>query len=209
MNIVLLGAPGSGKGTISKYLTNDFDIKQISTGDIIRDNIKNKTPLGILSEKLINAGNLVPDDLMIDLVKQRLSLDDLKSGYILDGFPRTISQAIALDNFSKVDIAILLDVDFETIKNRILTRRLCPICKKIYNVNTYKNDFCEDCNTKLIIRKDDNEESLLTRFDVYNTESKSIIDYYKNKNLLYTVDGKLNPDEVYEQIKSILKKVNK
>ncbi len=209
MNIILLGAPGSGKGTEASLISKDLLIPTISTGDIIRDNIKNKTELGILSEKFINLGQLVPDDLVINLVKERLTKNDVLNGYILDGFPRTVTQAKALQSFSKIDKVILIDTNYDVIEERILSRRTCPVCKKVYNTKTYNNDFCEVCNTKLIIRDDDNKETVKKRYDVYLKETQPLIDFYINQNLLYKVNGNNNANEVYKEIKLILQEGKK
>ena len=209
MNIILLGAPGSGKGTEASLISKDLCIPTISTGDIIRDNIKNKTELGILSEKYINLGQLVPDDLVINLVRERLTKNDVLNGYILDGFPRTVIQAKALQSFSKIDKVILIDTNYDVIEERILSRRTCPVCKKVYNTKTHKNDFCEVCNTKLIIRNDDNKETIKNRYDVYLKETQPLIVFYKNQGLLYKVNGNLQADEVYNEIKLILQEGKK
>ena len=209
MNIILLGAPGSGKGTEASLISKDLFIPTISTGDIIRDNIKNKTELGILSQNYINLGQLVPDDLVINLVKERLTKNDVLNGYILDGFPRTVTQAKALQSFSKIDKVILIDTNYDVIEERILSRRTCPVCKKVYNTKTHKNDFCEVCNAKLVIRNDDNKETIKNRYDVYLKETQPLIDFYKNQGLLYKVNGNLQADEVYNEIKLILQEGKK
>ena len=209
MNIILLGAPGSGKGTEASLISKDLFIPTISTGDIIRDNIKNKTELGILSQNYINLGQLVPDDLVINLVKERLTQTDVLNGYILDGFPRTVTQAKALQSFSKIDKVILIDTNYDVIEERILSRRTCPVCKKVYSTKTYQNDFCEVCNTKLIIRDDDNKETVKNRYDVYLKETQPLIDFYINQNLLYKVNGNNNANEVYKEIKLILQEGKK
>ena len=209
MNIILLGAPGSGKGTEASLISKDLCIPTISTGDIIRDNIKNKTELGILSEGYINLGQLVPDDLVINLVKERLTKNDVLNGYILDGFPRTVTQAKALQSFSKIDKVIFIDTNYGVIEERILSRRICPVCKRVYNTKTYQNDFCEVCNAKLVIRNDDNKKTIKNRYDVYLKETQPLIDFYKGQNLLYKVDGDLQADEVYNEIKLILQEGKK
>lgn len=203
MNIILLGAPGSGKGTEADLISKQYKIPTISTGDIIRDNIKRKTELGILSEKLIKEGQLVPDELVIDLVKDRLSKDDVKNGFILDGFPRTTVQALSLEKFASIDYVILIDTDYETIKNRILSRRICPNCKTVYNVNTHQSNSCDNCGTSLIIREDDNEETVKKRFEVYNKQTQPLIDYYKEQKKLFKVDGNQTANKVYSDIENI------
>lgn len=205
MNIVLLGAPGSGKGSAASIITKNYNIPAISTGDIIRDNIKNKTELGILFESYINQGQLVPDELIIELVKDRLTKEDTKPGYILDGFPRTVNQAKALAEFSEIDYVVYIDVDYDVIEDRILSRRVCPNCKAVYNTKTYSKSTCEHCGTEIIIRADDNKETIKKRFDVYNEQTKPLVDFYKEMNKLFVVNGNLSIDEVYILIDKILK----
>lgn len=204
MNLILLGAPGSGKGTQADLISNSYFIPAISTGEIIRENIKNKTELGILSEKLINNGQLVPDELVVNLVKDRLTNKDVKGGYILDGFPRTVEQAKALEKISKVDKVIYIDVDYEIIEDRILSRKVCPICKKTYNSKTHDKDYCTSCNAKLVVRDDDNKETVKKRFEVYQKQTQPLVDFYKAKHLLYTVKGNKSTQYVFNQIKMIL-----
>ncbi len=206
MNIILLGAPGSGKGTEGNLISKNYNIPTISTGDIFRENIKNKTELGVVVEKLMNNGQLVPDDLVVSLIKDRLNCDDVKNGFILDGFPRTVAQAQALKEIAKIDKVILIDVDYEITEQRILSRRVCPVCKSVYNTMTYSKDICDKCGASLITRKDDNKETVKKRFDVYVNQTNPVIDFYENENLLYKVDGNLSPDTVYSEIDKILQK---
>ena len=209
MNIILLGAHGSGKRTEATLIAKDYCIPAISTGDIIRYNIKNKTKNGAIYEKYINSGQLVPDQMVIDLVRERLMENDTKDGYILDGFPRTVAQAKSLATFAKIDIVIFIDVDFNNIEERILSRKICPNCKTIYNTKTYKNNFCKFCKTKLVKRDDDSKEILKNRFDVYLKQTEPLIGFYKEQNLLYRVNGNNQTDEVYDEIKQILQNEGK
>lgn len=208
MNLILLGAPGSGKGTQASLISKEYGISPISTGDIIRENIKNKTQLGLLAEKLINNGQLVPDKLVIDLVKNRLNQKDVKKGFILDGFPRTQSQALALKEITDIDYVILIDVEYEVIKNRILSRRVCPTCKTVYSTTNYFLNQCEHCGDNLITRSDDNEETVKNRYEVYIKQTQPLIDYYKQQQKLYTVEVKENStiEEVFEKVKLILER---
>ena len=200
MNIILLGAPASGKGTMSNFLKQTYDIPAISTGDIIRENIKNKTSLGIKSQEYINDGVLVPDEIVIDLIRARLGQSDTANGYILDGFPRTLSQAVALDKISNITKVIYLNVGYNTLLERSLSRRICPKCNAIYNTKTHKSDFCDECDTKLVIRDDDNETVLKKRFDEFQSETKPLIAYYKKCNKLIEVDGSGDSLEVFKKI---------
>lgn len=203
MKIILLGAPGCGKGTQSALIKEKYNLPHISTGDIFRENIKNETELGKLAKNYIDNGALVPDSLTCDLVKDRLSKEDCKNGFILDGFPRTIAQAEALDTFSDIDRAILIDVDFDVIVSRLSGRRTCPACKNIYNTSSYSSDTCE-CGTKLIQRDDDKEETIRKRLSTYESQTYPLIDYYKNCNKLSVVKGKDKPEETFEDVKKVL-----
>ena len=204
MNLILLGAPGCGKGTVAGFLSKKFGMLPISTGDIIRENIRNKTKLGLLSEKLINDGKLVPDEYVIEFVKNKLNSIGNNQSYILDGFPRTIIQADGLKSFAKIDKVILIDTDYEVILDRILSRRICPNCKKVFNTKSYSKDNCDICNESLISRSDDNEDIVKKRYNVYLEQTKPLIEYYSNQNLLYKVNGNLSAEEVFKQIDNIL-----
>ena len=203
MKIILLGAPGCGKGTQSALIKEKYNLPHISTGDIFRENIKNETELGKLAKSYMDNGALVPDSLTCDLVKDRLSKEDCKNGFILDGFPRTIAQAEALDTFSDIDRAILIDVDFDVIVSRLSGRRTCPVCKNIYNTSSYNNDTCE-CGTKLIQRDDDKEETIRKRLSTYESQTYPLIEYYKKCNKLSVVKGKDKPEETFEDVKKVL-----
>ena len=206
MNIILLGAPGSGKGTEGNLISKNYNIPTISTGDIFRENIKNKTELGVVVENLMKNGQLVPDDLVVSLIRDRLNCEDVKNGFILDGFPRTVAQAQALKQIANIDKVILIDVDYEITEQRILSRRICPVCKSVYNTMTYKESTCEKCGSSLVTREDDNKETVKKRFDVYVNQTKPVIDFYENENLLYKVNGNLDPITVYNEIDKILQK---
>lgn len=198
MKLILLGAPASGKGTLSSDLKKKYNIATISTGDIIRENIKAKTKLGIISNEYISKGNLVPDELMIELVEDRLKQADVSGGYILDGFPRTIKQAVALSKIENITKVIYLDASFDVILKRSLSRRICPCCKKIYNTNKYRFEHCDACKEKLILREDDNEATVKRRFEVFETQTKPLIKFYDDLGLLVKVDANLSSDKVFE-----------
>lgn len=196
MIIIMLGAPGTGKGTVAGILEEKIGIKQVSTGDIFRKNMQEGTELGKLAEKYISNGQLVPDDVTIKIVEDRLKQKDVEKGIILDGFPRTIEQAEALDKIlgeagKKVDMVLNLITPEEEIVERIVNRRVCsnPECKTIFNLvmNPPKQEgICDKCGSKLVQRKDDNEETIKTRIHTYMEQTSPLVEYYKNKGILRT-----------------------
>ena len=212
MKIVLLGPPGAGKGTQAKSISNRYSIPHISTGDIFRKNISENTPLGIEAKSYMDNGQLVPDEVTINMVKDRLQQDDCKNGYLLDGFPRTVHQAEALDNFltereESIDTALLIEVPKEFILERMTGRRVCPSCGASYHIkfNPPANDGkCDLCGSDVIQRKDDTEETVKGRLDVYENQTQPLIDFYKNKKQLSVVDGTQAINEVFESICKIL-----
>ena len=206
MQIILLGAPGAGKGTQAKRLSAKYNLLHISTGDIFRENIKNSTDIGKIAKSYIDKGQLVPNDVTVEIVKQRLEQEDCKNqGYLLDGFPRNIEQAIELDKFSKIDVVLNVDVDFNKLINRITGRRVCPKCGASYHVSTLNGETkCKECKTELIMRDDDNEETVIKRIEVYNKQTAPLIEYYEKQGKLVTVDGNLEIEETFKQIVKIL-----
>lgn len=207
MKLILLGAPGSGKGTMAQKLTTELHIPQISTGDIFRKNLKEETPLGLKVKNIMASGALVPDEITIEIVKNRLAEPDCANGYILDGFPRSIVQAEALTTFQTIDYALNLDVDKEVVVSRLSGRRFCPDCNGTYHVSTLKNaDKCPNCGGKLIVRADDSEETIRERLRVYEKTTLPLIQYYKQQGNLLTVDGNGSVEEVYDRILSVVKK---
>ena len=207
MKIVLLGPPGAGKGTQAKSISNRYSIPHISTGDIFRKNISENTPLGIEAKSYMDNGQLVPDEVTINMVKERLKEDDCKSGYLLDGFPRTVSQAEALEAFLKernesLNTALLIDVPSDFILERMTGRRVCPSCGASYHIkfNPAKDGKCQLCGTEVVQRKDDTEETVKERLDVYEKQTQPLIDFYKKENLLSVVDGTKAINEVFESI---------
>lgn len=206
MKLILLGAPGSGKGTMAQKLTTDLHVPQISTGDIFRKNLKEETPLGLKVKSIMAAGALVPDEITIEIVKNRLAEADCANGYILDGFPRSLVQAEALTTFQKIDYAVNLDVDKETVVKRLSGRRFCPDCNGTYHVSTLADETkCPNCGGKLIIRADDSEATVRERLRVYDSTTLPLIEYYRKQGNLLTVDGNGTVDEVYGRILSVLK----
>ena len=203
MNLVFLGAPGAGKGTQATRICSKYSIPHISTGDILRANIKAGTPLGVEAKTYIDKGQLVPDEVVIGLVKQRLSEEDCKSGYLLDGFPRTLEQAKALSEFSTIDCAVNIQVDGKLVIERIAGRRSCK-CGESYHISWYNSTKCAKCGAELYQRDDDKEETVKARLEVYNTQTAPLIEYYEKQGVLKNVDGTLEMQEVFEQIVSIL-----
>lgn len=212
MKIILLGPPGAGKGTQAKLISEKYNIPHISTGDIFRKNISEKTPLGIEAKRYIDNGQLVPDEVTIGIVKDRLSMDDCDNGFLLDGFPRTAMQADALDSFlndngQKIDTALLIDVPKEFILERMTGRRVCPSCGASYHIkfNPPKVEMkCDICNNSLIQRKDDTESTVKDRLDVYDKQTQPLIQYYKEQSKLSTVVGTGEINEVFGDICNIL-----
>lgn len=212
MKIVLLGPPGAGKGTQAKSISNRYSIPHISTGDIFRKNISEVTPLGIEAKKYIDNGQLVPDEVTINMVKDRLQHDDCKNGYLLDGFPRTVHQAEALQEFlqcreEKIDTALLIEVPMDFILERMTGRRVCPSCGASYHVKfnpTTIQGKCDVCGDDVIQRKDDVEETVKERLDVYQRQTQPLIDFYKGKDQLSVVDGTKAINEVFASICTIL-----
>ena len=214
MKVIMLGAPGAGKGTQAKKLAAAYSIPHISTGDIFRANIKEGTELGKKAKAYMDAGQLVPDELVCDLVVDRIQQDDCKNGYLLDGFPRTIPQAEALDAAveklgEKIDYAVNIDVPDDNIINRMSGRRACVGCGATYHIvfNPPKvEDVCDVCGKSLILRDDGKPETVKTRLDVYHAQTQPLIDYYAGRGVLVTVDGTQNMDKVFADIKDILDK---
>lgn len=201
MNIVLLGAPGAGKGTQASFIEEQFNLVHISTGDIFRANIKGGTPIGKLAKSYIDAGKLVPDEVTCEIVKDRLSKDDVKGGYMLDGFPRNIFQAEELDKFAKIDLCINIDVDMSLLMDRICGRRVCS-CGESYHISTLNGaTTCKKCGKPLYQREDDNPETVGKRLETYFKETAPLVEYYKNQGKLFTVkSGKQPPEEVFAVI---------
>lgn len=205
MKLILLGAPGSGKGTQAAYITEKYDLPHISTGDIFRENIKNLTPLGVKVKEVMDTGNLCPDDLTVELVKDRVSNQDCVNGYLLDGFPRNIFQAKALDTFDAPDKVINIDVDLKKIEHRLVGRRSCPKCNGSFHIDFIGDTMvCPECGEKLFIRKDDNSETVKERLDVYQNQTAPLIEYYQKQGKLITVDGDKSITEVFDEIVKVL-----
>ncbi|MBU3091381.1 adenylate kinase [Clostridium sp. CM028] len=217
MRIILLGPPGAGKGTQAKSISNKFSIPHISTGDIFRKNISEKTPLGIEAKKHIDKGHLVPDELTIDIIKDRLNNEDCSNGFLLDGYPRTVNQGEALKTLldgkgNTLDTALLIKVPREFILGRMTGRRVCLTCGASYHItfNPPKVDGkCNLCGSDIVQRADDTEETVNERIDIYEAQTQPLIKYYDDKNLLSVVDGTLEINSVFESICGILEEIKK
>lgn len=197
MNIILLGAPGAGKGTQASQIVATFKLPHISTGDIFRENIKDGTPIGVQAKWFIDQGLLVPDEVTCEIVEERIAEEDCKDGYLLDGFPRTIAQAEKLDKMAKIDIVINLDVNFDLLMERLCGRRVCKDCGESYHVSRLNGETkCARCGGELYQRKDDNPETVQSRLNVYMKQTAPLIDYYKKKGLLFNVQSNSNPEAV-------------
>ncbi len=208
MNLILLGPPGAGKGTQAELLLKRFNIPHISTGDIFRAAIKEGTPLGTEAKRYMDSGQLVPDEVVIGIVKERLLKDDCKNGFLLDGFPRTVPQADSLDNFlkdngKKVDAVINIEVDSAILLKRLTGRRVCRNCAAVYHVETKKSKVagvCDHCGGEVYQRADDTPETVSKRLEVYNNQTEPLIAYYRNKGVLLSFDGQKGIQDLYEKI---------
>ena len=206
MNIVLLGAPGAGKGTQAQKLVEEFGVAHISTGDLLRAAVKAGTKLGVRAKEYMDAGQLVPDKLVVDLVKERLAADDAKKGFILDGFPRNTAQAVTLDSALadmglSLDVALLVDVKAEVIVERLSSRRTCRDCGYTAPAGV---DVCPSCGGEMYQRDDDKPETIQNRLNVYESQTAPLVEYYKGKGLLKVVDGDRPVDDVYADVKELL-----
>jgi|TARA_Y100000031_G_C8196551_1_gene373969 adenylate kinase len=200
MNIILLGAPGVGKGTIASKLKEKLSFPHIATGDMLRENVAQKTELGIKAKDCMDKGLLVPDELVIEMIKERLKREDCKNGFILDGFPRTINQAEQINEI-KIDKVVNLQASDELIVKRLSKRRQCKKCGFIYhleNIKPNREGFCDKCNSELYQREDDKPEAIKKRLEVYREQTEPLIGYYKEKGLLVDVDGSGLPEDVFE-----------
>lgn len=212
MRIIVLGPPGAGKGTQAKKIASKIGMPHISTGDIFRENIKRRTELGKKAKVYIDQGFLVADELVIELIMDRFSLPDCKEGYVLDGFPRTIFQAKALDaklerKNEKIEYTIEVDVPDDVIISRMTGRRACLNCGRTYHIETLRpkvEGVCDYCDNQLVLRDDDKPETVKKRLEVYHDQTQPLIDYYREKGILYTVDGTGEIDKIHEEIIHVL-----
>ena len=210
-----MGPAGAGKGTMSDLILKEYDIPHISTGDMLRDNVRNNTELGNLAKSYMDAGNLVPDDVIIAMVEKRLQEDDCQKGYLLDGFPRTLVQAEAFEKIENkigkpVECVIALEVGFDTLVERITGRRICPKCGAIYHIHNKPSKIegiCDVCGSELTQRKDDTVEQLTVRMDGYEKSTKPVIDFYDKRGIVSYIDASQETAAVFEKVKETLSKL--
>ena len=216
MRIVLLGAPGSGKGTQAKILMSDKNIPQISTGDMLREAAASGTRFGLKAKSLMDAGNLVPDDVVLGIISERLTKPDAQEGFILDGFPRTTQQALDLEELldqmgTPLDAAVLMDVDFDILMKRLTGRRTCSLTGKLLNIHFSSQEELDECTNaggELIQREDDNEETISNRLEVYRENTEPLIEHYRGRGKLLTVDAEGPVNEVYDRLVAALSSAN-
>jgi len=212
MRIVLLGAPGSGKGTQAKKLMADKNIPQVSTGDMLREAVAKGTRFGLKAKSIMEAGNLVPDEVVLGIISERLSQPDAQDGFILDGFPRTTQQALDLEELldqigTPLDTAVLMDVDFDILMKRLTGRRTCSLTGKLLNIYFSSQEEIDEClkaGGELVQREDDNEQTIRSRLDVYREQTEPVIGYYRERGKLRTIDAEGSVDEVYERLLAAL-----
>ncbi len=207
MNLILLGAPGSGKGTLAKNIQAEFGLIQISTGDLLRQAMSVESEISDKLKSYMSKGELVPDELVLEILQERISQDDCKNGFILDGFPRTVPQAEALKNIAVIDGVILIDLPFDVIEQRIAGRRICSSCGEIYNTSSYDKLSCKKCGAPLYQRDDDKLETVKVRLEVYEKSTAPLIDFYSDK--LYKVNASGSPEDTYKAAKTFLIKLEK
>lgn len=205
MKLIFLGPPGAGKGTQAVKIAARFGIAHISTGDMLRTEMREGTELGLAAKSLIDRGELVPDDVILGMVKNRILRDDCRNGFLFDGFPRTLAQAEALDGISPVDAVVNIEVPVERLIQRISGRRMCPECGSAFHIATHAREDC-NCGAKLYQREDDKEETVRNRLVVYERSTKPLIEYYANKGLLHTVNGDADIDTVDAAIREVIAK---
>ncbi len=212
MKLILLGAPGAGKGTQAKWISREYGIPHISTGDILRKNVSDGTELGKIAKRYMDEGKLVPDELIIDMMKERLDEEDCKKGFILDGFPRTVNQAQALEKIVDVDAVLNIYVPFEKLIERITGRRSCPKCGAVYHIKynpPKKEGMCDSCNASLIQRDDDKEETVKKRLKTYEEQTAPLIEYYEQKGKLIIVEGQEKVEDTTALVREALSGIGK
>jgi len=207
MNVIFLGPPGSGKGTMAVRVGKEMNLAHISTGDMLRAEMKAGSELGKLAKSYIDKGALVPDQVIIDMMGERMKADDAKGGVLLDGFPRTVAQAEALDAIAAIDAVVNLEVDVQVIVDRVLARRVCPDCGAVYSTKNHSGEACDKCGGALITRADDNEQTVRERFRVYEDQTAPLIEFYSRRGLVSNVDGTMPIEEEAAYIVEVLKKV--
>lgn len=216
-SIILIAAPAAGKGTEAKLIKSEYAIPHISTGDLLREAAQGSDDRAQMINAIISTGKFVSDEIVLELLKERINKEDCNSGYILDGFPRNVKQAEAYDSILKelgkdLGVVIVLDIDKELAKSRVVGRYTCPKCGRIYNINNElkpkKGLLCDDCNVELSHRSDDSAETYETRYSAYIEKTEPLISYYENKGVIYHVNAGVSPEETHEQVKKILGEYN-
>ena len=203
MRLVLLGAPGAGKGTQAVFLKERHNLAHISTGDIFRENLKNSTPLGLEAKKYMDAGQLVPDEIVMKMVGEKLAEFSPDDGFMLDGFPRTVAQAEFLEGKTKLDGVVLFKVNDEAIVKRLTSRAVCKDCGNVTNI--HEHDKCPSCGGELYRRDDDNEETIRKRLKVFHEQTEELIEFYRARNLLLEVEAEGTPEEIFSRVAKMLK----
>ena len=212
MNLLIIGAPGAGKGTMSNFLIDQYNLVHISTGDMLREAMRNQTPLGLKVKECMDSGMLVSDEIIHDIIVERLNKDDIQNGFLFDGYPRTVAQAIDLESIlkqldKKIDAILNLQLSDEIIIKRITGRRTCSKCGAIYNIyfNAPKTEnICDNCGEKLNQRGDDNEESLKVRLSEFNKNTKPVVNFYEKQNIVYNIDAAQDVDGELKDIQKVL-----
>lgn len=216
MNILIMGPAGAGKGTMSDLILKEYDIPHISTGDMLRENVRNNTELGLTAKSYMESGRLVPDDVINAMVEKRLQEDDCQKGYLLDGFPRTLVQAQAFEKISEkigkpVECVLALEVDFDVLKERITGRRVCPKCGAIYHIHNFPSKvegICDVCGSELKQRSDDTVEKLTQRMEEYENSTKPVIDFFEDKNVVKHLNAAEKPQIVFGKIQEALNQLD-
>lgn len=216
MNILIMGPAGAGKGTMSDLILKEYDIPHISTGDMLRENVRNNTELGLTAKSYMESGRLVPDDVINAMVEKRLQEDDCQKGYLLDGFPRTLVQAQAFEKISEkigkpVECVLALEVDFDVLKERITGRRVCPKCGTIYHIHNFPSKvegICDVCGSELKQRSDDTVEKLTQRMEEYENSTKPVIDFFEDKNVVKHLNAAEKPEIVFGKIQEALNQLD-
>jgi adenylate kinase len=212
MKLIVFGPPSAGKGTQAQRLSQKYGIPQVATGDLLREAVAKKTPLGLTIKSYLDQGKLGPDDLIVRLISERISRPDCRSGYLMDGFPRTIGQALALDKMTDIDLVLNIVVDFELLVDRSVGRRICKQCAAVYHVNFNPpavEGVCDKCGGKLIQREDDKEETVRHRLDVYSEQTAPLVEYYRQKSKLVDIDGSVGIEGVFRQMSAAIDKLRR
>jgi adenylate kinase len=212
MKLVIFGPPSAGKGTQAQKLSKKYGIPQIATGDLLREHVAKKTPIGIKVKEILDAGKLGPDDLIVQIIKDRVSQPDCKKGYLLDGFPRTMNQAKELEKMTDIDLVLNIVVDHKALVERAVGRRICPKCAAVYHVKANppkKTGVCDKCGSPLIQRDDDKEETVQRRLKVYQDQTAPLIEHFKSKGKLVDIDGSRGIDGVFDQMVKALDRIAK